>query len=935
MDNNDLKKSGIIAVIITFIALAFWFGFSKLSLGAYNEKNLTKQFLAEDSKVFSTIVIEVGTPTVARIVAGTTSMTLTGTSSYPGQPRIEYDGATGKWSFKNSGGTQTTAFGSVTADYVASQIAASVGNYVLQNSGSSTGQLATNATLAGQGTITASFNTNGLVITPAEFAMVDGATIPLNIATGSITNHVHSGSDGTVQISHTNLTSKGTWTHSQLDAIADSKGSATGLASLDANSLVVQNPASGTSTPGIGKIPLSLGTGFLNDLWLSSVISKLGADIQLGTETTGNTDNITEGNTNKYYTDARVNSVIGSSNVGSRLNEQIVSVADGHHFVYDSASAKWKNATSTASVGFGGITGSPTDSSQIIVTSLGTASSGKVPAGNSAGELDNSWIPNVLRLSATTTVQAAHADGQFYIRHTPAVALSPLAVLILHGNGSDTSTTITNSSGSGIVVHPGGNAQIDTAQSVFGGGSILYDGTTDFVAGSDTASVLMNQDFQLDMRVRFNALSVQDFYYQQTDGANLSALQLNNGTSLLRFFVDVAGIAVVNLAYSWSPVTSTWYALRVALDASENTYYMWINGSLVQTLVDTDKPTDYTGDFYFGRGSTPSESNINGWQDETTIRIGTGSVETTGTYTVANSEYSAVSWDRLAYKAPQGATVLEIKTPGTSMAEKSVMAVNATSTIFGSLTSAYDGSLSVYAVDASIGNCIALSYIVPSTSDTKIVGEKGIRTKYLDDMRNLEIELSYRLTGKKISREDAENNAKTTYIARGYDVWKSQNIGSYTTTGGQVGSLTTTINYDKMVNDYRIIKELEWAASLDQQELINNEITKVTADMEKENLGLVVDRATTPDYLKSKDKRGRDIASEIGFNQLVIQELIEKLDNTQVEIGSLTAALENQKIAYNEEVDNLYNLINAIIATVVVLGGVGGFTTMRRKRKGT
>lgn len=150
MNAHDLKKTGTIATIITFVLLGAWLGFSKISLGAYNEKNLTYQFLKEDSKVFETLVFEVGTDTVARIIAGTSSMTLTGTSSYPYQPRIEYSGATGKWSFKNSGGTETVAFGTVSASYVAAEIGSTA---VLKNNGSSTGQLATDATLAGSTTI--------------------------------------------------------------------------------------------------------------------------------------------------------------------------------------------------------------------------------------------------------------------------------------------------------------------------------------------------------------------------------------------------------------------------------------------------------------------------------------------------------------------------------------------------------------------------------------------------------------------------------------------------------------------------------------------------------------------------------------------------------------------------------------------------------------
>jgi hypothetical protein len=48
--------------------------------------------------------------------------------------------------------------------------------------------------------------------------------------------------------------------------------------------------------------------------------------------------------------------------------------------------------------------------------------------------------------------------------------------LLLHMNGADAPTVFTDSSLSGNTVTVAGNAQIDTAQSKFGGASGLFDG---------------------------------------------------------------------------------------------------------------------------------------------------------------------------------------------------------------------------------------------------------------------------------------------------------------------------------------------------------------------------------------------------------------------------------------------------------------------------
>ena len=48
--------------------------------------------------------------------------------------------------------------------------------------------------------------------------------------------------------------------------------------------------------------------------------------------------------------------------------------------------------------------------------------------------------------------------------------------LLLHGDGTSGSTTITDSSSNAVVVTANGNAQIDTAVKKFGTGSIEFDG---------------------------------------------------------------------------------------------------------------------------------------------------------------------------------------------------------------------------------------------------------------------------------------------------------------------------------------------------------------------------------------------------------------------------------------------------------------------------
>ncbi len=90
------------------------------------------------------------------------------------------------------------------------------------------------------------------------------------VAAKGVTNgdsHDHSGGDG-AQIDHTGLSNIGTNAHSVIDSFISSKAAASGLASLDGSSKVVQNPANATATPTAGKIPIADGTGKL-DGWIT------------------------------------------------------------------------------------------------------------------------------------------------------------------------------------------------------------------------------------------------------------------------------------------------------------------------------------------------------------------------------------------------------------------------------------------------------------------------------------------------------------------------------------------------------------------------------------------------------------------------------------------------------------------------------------------
>ena len=203
--------------------------------------------------------------------------------------------------------------------------------------------------------------------------------------------------------------------------------------------------------------------------------------------------------------------------------------------------------------------------------------------------------------------------------------------LMLHCDGADASTTFTDSSSSARTASVFGNAQIDTAQSKFGGASGLFDGSGDYItfpASSDFSAG--TGDFTVDFWVRL-----------ASSGLNHLVMSMNASNNFDIFINDISNIVDVYLAagrytFSWSPSSATWYHL--ALARSGTSLKCFIDGTQIDVTKTSSDNISVTSDTLHIGKDAGSPTYLNGWIDE--FRVSIGIARWTANFTPPTEAYS-------------------------------------------------------------------------------------------------------------------------------------------------------------------------------------------------------------------------------------------------------------------------------------------------------
>lgn len=213
---------------------------------------------------------------------------------------------------------------------------------------------------------------------------------------------------------------------------------------------------------------------------------------------------------------------------------------------------------------------------------------------------------------------------------------------LLHINGIDQSTTfIDDATGGSHIWTAYGGAQIDTAQSKFGGASGLFI-NSGYISASDSVDWYFGAgNFTIDFWLRLSSLpGGSDFAHmwsQYIDDNNFIHLGYGWNPKSWYFRYRLNGVYKINMVIADTLSINTWY--HIAIVRTGNTFKLFRNGSQVgSNYSSSNELGDLGSGVQIGRfRPTGPQYYLNGWLDE--FRISKGIARWTSNFTPPTGEY--------------------------------------------------------------------------------------------------------------------------------------------------------------------------------------------------------------------------------------------------------------------------------------------------------
>jgi hypothetical protein len=192
--------------------------------------------------------------------------------------------------------------------------------------------------------------------------------------------------------------------------------------------------------------------------------------------------------------------------------------------------------------------------------------------------------------------------------------------LLLHGNGSDASTTILDATGKTVTVV--GSTQLDTAQKQWGTASILFSGSGDYLTVADSADwIIGSGDFTIELWARWSSNVNAVFVAQDVDANNVWYFRYFASSNRLELSLKSGGTWLIDYyGASWTPTNNTWHHIAVTRNGS--TINIFVDGVIKGTTSSSATFPDFSTPLKIGATTNWSAFSTTGWFDDLRFTVG-------------------------------------------------------------------------------------------------------------------------------------------------------------------------------------------------------------------------------------------------------------------------------------------------------------------------
>jgi hypothetical protein len=195
--------------------------------------------------------------------------------------------------------------------------------------------------------------------------------------------------------------------------------------------------------------------------------------------------------------------------------------------------------------------------------------------------------------------------------------------LLLHMDGSNGSTTFTDSGPNARPVTTAGNVQISTAQSKFGGASALFDGSGDFLSVLDYADMEMTADFTIEC-FAYPTVTTDKIIagHGGSGNQNVQLFRINSGAAgNMSFYLNGTQV----FSNTAAGITANQWQ-HLAISRTGSTTRMFVDGAQIGS-----SNTSWTGSFKFNLIGGMFNLDFQGYIDE--FRVTKGVARYTANFT--------------------------------------------------------------------------------------------------------------------------------------------------------------------------------------------------------------------------------------------------------------------------------------------------------------